>query len=113
MNQEPGRTLFLSIETEEGCSQGLLGKYAGHLLEKDNKIAAIDLFRKANKHTEVASLLTQLAKTSAAAKVCPLRVKKLYVLGALEVCFHAVFTFDCAPKGYQISTPARYVVDPF
>ena len=65
--------------------EGLLGKYAGHLLEKGKKSAAIDLFRKANKHTEVASLLTQLAKTSAAGKVCPLRVKKLYVLAALEV----------------------------
>mmetsp|Transcript_15599 Transcript_15599/g.37800 ORF Transcript_15599/g.37800 Transcript_15599/m.37800 type:complete len:1119 (+) Transcript_15599:1703-5059(+) len=65
--------------------EGLLGKYAGHLLEKEKKIAAIDLYRKANKHTEVASLLAQLAKTSAAAKACPLRVKKLYVLAALEV----------------------------
>lgn len=66
-------------------SQGLLGKYAGHLLEKQKKIAAIDLYRKANKHTEVASLLTQLARTSAASKVSPLRVKKLYVLAALEI----------------------------
>jgi WD repeat-containing protein 35 len=65
--------------------EGLLGKYAGHLLEKDKKIAAIDLYRKANKHTEVASLMTQLAKTSAAAKASPLRVKMLYVLAALEV----------------------------
>jgi WD repeat-containing protein 35 len=65
--------------------EGLLGKYAGYLLEKEKKIAAIDLYRKANKHNEVASLLTQLAKISAAAKVDPLRVKKLYVLAALEV----------------------------
>jgi len=65
--------------------EGLLAKYASHLLEKDKKMAAIDLYRKANKHTEVARLLVELGRASASTKVQPLRVKKLYVLAALEV----------------------------
>ena len=47
-------------------------------------MAAIDLYRKANKHTEVARLLVELGRASASTKVQPLRVKKLYVLAALE-----------------------------
>ena len=64
--------------------EALLGKYAGHLLEGQQVIGAIDLFRKANKHTEVASLLTKLAKSVAASKGPVLRAKKLHVLAALE-----------------------------
>ena len=64
--------------------EALLGKYAGHLLEGQQVIGAIDLFRKANKHTEVASLLTRLAKSVAASKGPVLRAKKLHVLAALE-----------------------------
>ena len=67
--------------------QGLLAKYASHLLDKEKKMAAIDLYRKANKHTEVARLLVELARVSASTKVQPLRVKKLYVLAALEARF--------------------------
>jgi WD repeat-containing protein 35 len=39
----------------------------------------------ANRHSEAAKLLVDLAKQAAAAKIHPLRVKKLYVLAALEV----------------------------
>jgi WD repeat-containing protein 35 len=64
--------------------EALLGKYAGHLLEEQQVIGAIDLFRKANKHNEVASLLTKLAKSVATSKGPVLRAKKLHVLAALE-----------------------------
>ena len=109
--------------------EGLLAKYANHLLEKEKFLEAIELYRKANHHTEAAKLLTDLAlkvrgkaelwlcsahpaaaqvwflleylscrhsicpfsfspssvHQSAALKVHPMRVKKLYVLAALEV----------------------------
>lgn len=49
--------------------EGLLAKYASHLLEKDKQLEAIELYRKANHHTEAAKLLTELAQKSAALKV--------------------------------------------
>lgn len=64
--------------------EALLGKYAGHLLAEQQVVGAIDLFRKANKHTEVANLLTKLAKSVATSKGPVIRAKKLHVLAALE-----------------------------
>jgi WD repeat-containing protein 35 len=63
----------------------LLGKYAAYLVEKDKHIEAIDLFRKANKHTDVAISYTNIARSAALSRAIALRVKKLYVLAALEV----------------------------
>mmetsp|Transcript_38234 Transcript_38234/g.108060 ORF Transcript_38234/g.108060 Transcript_38234/m.108060 type:complete len:1242 (+) Transcript_38234:70-3795(+) len=63
----------------------LLAKYASHLMEKEKALEAIELYRKANHHTEAAKLLVDLAEKSAAQKVHPLRCKKLYVLAAMEV----------------------------
>eukprot|EP00955_Chlamydomonas_euryale_P056297 356375-Chlamydomonas_euryale.AAC.14 len=37
--------------------EGLLAKYANHLLEKEKFLEAIELYRKANHHTEAAKLL--------------------------------------------------------
>lgn len=65
--------------------EALLAKYANHLLEKQKFLDAVELYRKANHHTEAAKLLVDLARQSAEQKVHPLRVKKLYVLAALEV----------------------------
>ena len=42
--------------------EGLLAKYASHLLDKDKFLEAIELYRKANHHTEAARLLTDLAQ---------------------------------------------------
>uniref|UniRef100_A0A061SDB5 Wd repeat-containing protein 35 isoform x2 n=1 Tax=Tetraselmis sp. GSL018 TaxID=582737 RepID=A0A061SDB5_9CHLO len=64
---------------------GLLAKYASHLMDSDKRLEAIELYRKANHHTEAAKLLVELAEKSASQKVHPLRCKKLYVLAALEV----------------------------
>ncbi len=68
---------FKQIET-------LLSKYATHLLEKNKTLHAIELYRKANHHTEAAKLLFKLGKESSQ-KGNLIRAKKLYVLGALEV----------------------------
>ena len=63
----------------------LLSKYASYLLEKNKILQAIDLYRKANKHTEAAKLLSQIAKEAAKTKMDPVRAKKLYVLAAIEI----------------------------
>merc|ERR1719162_861829 len=42
--------------------EGLLAKYAQHLLDKNKILEAVQLYRKANHHTEAAKLLAQLAK---------------------------------------------------
>jgi len=65
--------------------EAVLSKYANYLLEKQKPLQAIELYRKANHHTEAAKLLTKMAQEMAAQKVNPLRVKKLYVLSAMEV----------------------------
>eukprot|EP00232_Nephroselmis_pyriformis_P019088 CAMPEP_0182899530 /NCGR_PEP_ID=MMETSP0034_2-20130328/28121_1 /TAXON_ID=156128 /ORGANISM="Nephroselmis pyriformis, Strain CCMP717" /LENGTH=1198 /DNA_ID=CAMNT_0025033565 /DNA_START=181 /DNA_END=3774 /DNA_ORIENTATION=- len=66
-------------------TEAAMSKYANHLLEADKPLQAIELYRKANKHTEAAKLLVRMAKEQASNKVNPLRVKKMYVLAALEV----------------------------
>ncbi|GAB5366413.1 hypothetical protein AAMO2058_001141600 [Amorphochlora amoebiformis] len=65
--------------------QGLLDKYATHLLEKKKHFEAIELYQKAGKFTESARLLAKLAKLTMNNKVNCLRAKKLYVLAALDV----------------------------
>mmetsp|Transcript_25500 Transcript_25500/g.48224 ORF Transcript_25500/g.48224 Transcript_25500/m.48224 type:complete len:1215 (+) Transcript_25500:126-3770(+) len=65
--------------------EGVLSKYANYLLEKQKPLQAIELYRKANRHTEASKLLVKLAEEAATQKVNPLRVKKLYVLAALEI----------------------------
>jgi WD repeat-containing protein 35 len=65
--------------------EGLLSKYASHLLATQKPMQAIELYRKAGRHIESANLLSDLAKEAAASKVNPMRAKKLYVLAALEV----------------------------
>jgi WD repeat-containing protein 35 len=65
----------------------LLTKYASNLLENSGiqgKINAVELYRKAGKSVEAASILTELA-TDAATKGNLVRAKKFQVLAALEV----------------------------
>ena len=65
--------------------EGLLTKYASHLLSKKKLFQAVELYRKACRYTEAAKLLVRLAEQAGETKVNPLRAKKLYVLAALEV----------------------------
>lgn len=66
--------------------EGLLAKYAQHLLDKNKKLEAVQLYRKASKHTEAAKLLAQVAKEMpGGVQRHPGRIKKLYLLAALEV----------------------------
>ena len=66
----------------------LLAKYAHHLLDEDKTFQAIELYRKANHFLEGAKLLFDLASTETKKRSGPLRIKKLYVLGALLVEEH-------------------------
>jgi len=65
--------------------EGLLAKYASHLLEKGEKLQAIELYRKAKKSTQAATLLASLAHEAGKSKVNPLGAKKLHVLAAMEM----------------------------
>ncbi|XP_062523267.1 WD repeat-containing protein 35-like, partial [Corticium candelabrum] len=62
----------------------LLAKYASYLLDRDNKLEAVELYQKANHHLDAARLLFELAKESAEIRSNPLRIKKLYVLAAIQ-----------------------------
>ncbi|KAF6259424.1 intraflagellar transport protein [Scenedesmus sp. NREL 46B-D3] len=66
-------------------AEGLLQQYAGHLLEKHKYLEAVELYRKAQRHTEAAKLLVDTAVKLAQQRAQPLQIKKLYVLAALEV----------------------------
>lgn len=79
------RAVELAEEHQFSQIEGLLTKYGAHLLEKGKQLAAIELYRKANKATEAAKLLAKLGATVGSTKVQPVRAKKLYVLAALEV----------------------------
>ncbi|KAI8828138.1 hypothetical protein BJ741DRAFT_627188 [Chytriomyces cf. hyalinus JEL632] len=69
---------FQGIET-------LLAKYATQLLDQNKRITAIELYRKANYCQKSARLLYDLAEEASKQEKNPLRIKKFYVLAALEV----------------------------
>eukprot|EP00747_Dinoflagellata_sp_TGD_P185914 gnl/TRDRNA2_/TRDRNA2_42708_c0_seq1.p1 gnl/TRDRNA2_/TRDRNA2_42708_c0~~gnl/TRDRNA2_/TRDRNA2_42708_c0_seq1.p1 ORF type:complete len:1239 (+),score=279.59 gnl/TRDRNA2_/TRDRNA2_42708_c0_seq1:153-3869(+) len=85
--------------------EGLLAKYAQHLLDKNKRIEAVQLYRKANRHTEAAKLLAQVAReTVGGAQKNPERIKKLYLLAALEVEKHKKKTLDTQLTGVTQGT---------
>ena len=58
------------------------------MLDEDKVFQAIELYRKANHFLEGAKLLFNLASEETKKRSGPLRIKKLYVLGALLVEEH-------------------------
>jgi len=79
------RAIELAEMYEQPHIEELLSKYATHLLDKGEQFEAMTLYRKANKHAEAAKQLIEMARAEALTKVNPLRVKKMYVLAALEI----------------------------
>merc|ERR1719316_2217227 len=80
--------------------EGLLAKYAQHLLDKNKTIEAVKLYKKANRHTEAAKLLSQMARDMpGGAQKHPDRVKKMYLLAALEVEKYKKKTLDVQMTG--------------
>jgi len=57
----------LAEQHKFGQIEGLLTKYASHLLQKEKLFQAVELYRKANRHTEAAKLLVQLAQKASGA----------------------------------------------
>ncbi|CAG0905254.1 unnamed protein product, partial [Cyprideis torosa] len=66
----------------------LLARYAQYLLEKEQRVAAIELYRKANHNLQAAQIIANVAEEEARKKTSPMAVKKLYVLAALLVQEH-------------------------
>lgn len=66
----------------------LLSGYAARLLEREDFIAAVELYRKAHRHIDAADLLSKMADRGISGKANPLRAKQLYVLAALELDEH-------------------------
>jgi WD repeat-containing protein 35 len=65
--------------------EGLLSRYASHLLDENRRVEAIELYRKANRNTEAAKLLNKIAKDMSRSEIDPILIKKIYVMAALEV----------------------------
>jgi len=88
------RAVELAEEHDFPQIAGLLSKYASHLLESNKPLAAIELYRKANKATESAKLLAKLAQEVAQSKV---RVRVGGVGGGMLLCTRrrAAFVFCC------------------
>lgn len=75
--------------------EGLLAKYAQQQLDKNKKIEAVKLYKKANRNTEAARLLSQIAHDMpGGTQRNPQRIKKLYLLAALEVEKYKKKTLD-------------------
>jgi len=62
-----------------------LSRYANLLLESNKKMEAIELYRKANRNTESARLLTNIGKDMGKTQIDLMLLKKIYVMAALEV----------------------------
>ena len=84
------RAVSLAEQHDYPQIEGLLSKYAKHLLDKGEKLQAVELYRKANKATDAAKLLAMIAEDVTKDQADPLRAKKLNVLAALEVCVRQV-----------------------
>jgi len=65
--------------------QKMLGQYAEDLLVSGKQLHAVELYRKAGRHTEAAKLLAKLGSEVGTTQLHPLRAKKLFVMAAVEV----------------------------
>lgn len=65
--------------------EGLLHQNANELLNKNKRLEAAELYRKANRNTEAAKILSGIADQFIDRDSKPLFIKKLYVMAALEV----------------------------
>lgn len=72
----------------------LLQRYASQLIDGNKKIEAIELYRKANKNTEAARLLAEIALELTEKNAPFLLIKKIYVLAAFEVDSYKQRVFD-------------------
>jgi WD repeat-containing protein 35 len=78
--------------------ESLLMKFMIDLLNKNKKLEAIELFRVANKPTEAAILIGDLAETVISEMANPSLAKKLHVLAALEIERHRKRAIELAQQ---------------
>ena len=76
--------------------EGLLTKYASGLVSQGSQLEAVELYRRANRPTEAALLIGEIADKAANDDVKPSLAKKLHVLAALEIERHRKKTMDIA-----------------
>ena len=88
------RAVELAEEHDYPQIEGLLAKKAAQLKSRGDNLAAVELYRKANKSTEAAMMLAQIADEVSKNQADPLRAKKLNVLAALEVERYRKATID-------------------
>ena len=55
------------------------------MLDKRKKLEAVELYRKANRNTDAALLLQEIATDLVKKEADPLTIKKLFVMAAIEV----------------------------
>jgi WD repeat-containing protein 35 len=79
--------------------EGLLSRYANHLIEENKKVEAIQLYRKANRNTEAAKILNKIAKDMSKEQTSPTLLKKIYVMAALEVDSYKKRMFEAQLTG--------------
>ena len=84
--------------------EGLLSTYANILLQKRKKLEAAELYRKANRNTDSAIILSQIANDLIERDSNPVTIKKLYVMAALEVESHKRRVFDATMTGQNLTT---------
>lgn len=93
------KALELAEQHDFPQTEGLLQRFAGELIQKKKWLEAVELYRRANRPTEAAILLGEIAERAATRDVKPSLAKKLHVLAALEVERHRKRTMDIASNG--------------
>lgn len=78
--------------------EGLLTRYALALHHRGRRLEAVELFRRANRPTEAALLIGDIAEQVARRELKPSLAKKLHVLAAYEVERHRKHAMDQATR---------------
>jgi WD repeat-containing protein 35 len=73
-------------------------------LNKNKRLEAAELYRKANRNTESAKILSEIANQLIEKEGRPLYIKKLYVLAALEVDQYKKRLIDSSMTGQTGNT---------
>jgi WD repeat-containing protein 35 len=90
------RAIELAEQHDYPQVEGLLTKYASGLVSSGCQLEAVELYRRANRPTEAALLIGEIADKAANDDVKPSLAKKLHVLAALEIERHRKRTMDIA-----------------
>eukprot|EP00604_Paraphysomonas_vestita_P003706 CAMPEP_0174822144 /NCGR_PEP_ID=MMETSP1107-20130205/13735_1 /TAXON_ID=36770 /ORGANISM="Paraphysomonas vestita, Strain GFlagA" /LENGTH=647 /DNA_ID=CAMNT_0016040299 /DNA_START=1331 /DNA_END=3271 /DNA_ORIENTATION=- len=88
--------LQLAEEHDFPQVEGLLARYSQNLLSKGKRLEAVELYRRANRPTDSAILIGDIAEQAARRDVHPFLAKRLHVLAALEIERHRKKTLEQA-----------------